>query len=85
MEEEPLAKEELTSHINKHKDRWGILRGLSKACLPYLRATDFDVEATVNTIVAEDDMLLANFLVKTQQAQPLITILGISLSTNQMH
>ena len=80
----PLARQELLAHINGNKDGWDILHELFKGCLPYLGATDFDIEATINTIVAMNGMLLANFLSKAQLVQTSIKISGLTTATNAL-
>ena len=56
----PLARKVLISHIGGNKDRWDILHEVFKVCLPYSGQMDFDAEATINTIISKDGMLLAD-------------------------
>ena len=65
-----------------NKDGWDILHALFEGCLPYLGATDFDVKATIKTIIAKDGMLLADFLGKAQHVQTSIKISGLLTTPN---
>ena len=72
----------LLSHIGGNKDGWDILHERFKGRLSYLRATDFDAKATINAIIAKDEMLLADFLGKAQHVQTLIKISGLLTTPN---
>ena len=74
----------LLTHINGNKDGWDILHELFKGRLPYLGATYFDVEATINTIIATNGMLLADFLSKAQLVQMSIKISGLTMTPNAL-
>ena len=80
----PLARKVLLSHIGGNKDGWDILHELFKDRLLYLGATDFDVKATINTIVATNGMLLADFLSKAQLVQTSIKISGLTTTPSAL-
>ena len=48
-----------------------------KGRLPFLGAKDFDIQANVNTIIAEDGICSVDFLGKAQQMQTSIKISGL--------
>ena len=74
----------LLAHINGNKDGWDILHEIFKGHLPYLGATDFDVEAIINTIVTTNGMLLADFLSNAQLVQTSIKISGLTTTPNAL-
>ena len=80
----PLARKVLICHIGGNKDGWDILHEFFKGRLPYLGATDFDIEATINAIIAKDEMLLADFLGKTQHVQRSIKIAGLLMTLSAL-
>ena len=80
----PLAGAVLSRFLGGTTDGWDLLHELLKGRLPYLGATDFDVNSVIASVKVSNGMLFSDFIHAAQQAQRTILVSGMSTLPNAL-